>query len=1073
MPYLVLDLLGGFTARLGSGGSVALPTRKTEALLAFLAVPAGRFHARDKLATLFWGDTPEAQARQSLRQALAALRRTAKDLYPPLLLAQGDAIALNPEAVSVDVGLLEADARAEDAAQMEAAVRRYAGDFLDGLKVDEPGFEEWRVTERERLRELALATLSRLLRRHGDGDAEAAIPVLQRLLAIDPLREDAHRRLMRLFLAQGRRAAALQQYQICVGVLERELAAEPEEETRTLYRAILRARDGGGGAAPAPAARAGQAPLIGRGLELDRLTAALARVPAEGGRMALVRGEAGIGKSRLLAEFSALAAERGLTVAAGRCHGTEQILPLQPWIDVLRGPAGTLDPALSERLGTTAAQHLSRAFPELAPAGTQPAGSGEQYALLFDALARLIGLLAAERPLILLLEDLHWADELSARFLAFIGRRIERARVFIIGSTRPEELVDAPVLAQALKELRGEARVEEVALGPLSQADALALVRALQPAGSVQGTDEVWDIAKGNPFVITETVRAMRAGARGGISRGVQDFVADRLDRLSERARHVVATAAVIGREFGFPLLARAARLDEQAAADVTEELVRRRVFETIGEGFDFCHEWIRRVAYHRLLPQRRAVLHAAVGEALEALEGASAAEVADQLGHHYSQAGDAARAIPHLIAFANLAARRYALDDAVRAFGQAMVLVRGLPGPEGDTRLLDLTLRTAFVLSMQGRQREIADLLQAQAATVERVADPLLVSEYHFRVGLTCFYLGERGRGEAAAKRALAEGERAGDGEAIGKALHVLSLAAFEAGRPREGIGHARRALPLLDLPRAQQWLALVHHDLALNCLMLGDLDGALEAAGRETAIGRETQWPRLLVLGGYVAAWVLVLRGEADAAARAAEECLALSRDPMVGSLVSGTLALARMEQGDPAAAVGMLGEVVERLRLSPVRTSEVRHRIHLAEAQLEAGDRAGAAATAAFALEMAGRDGNIFNIGLAERAQARIALAMDDAAAAEALLRRALDTFGACDAGFEAARTRALLAERCARRGARTEAAAHVAAALAVFRAAGAPARIGALRALAGELGLPAAIPSDSRPFAGPAA
>ncbi len=1056
MTYLRIDLLGGFSVRFRDGSACPLPTRKAEALLAFLAMPAGRLHARDKLANLFWGGAPEAQARQSLRQALAALRRAARGEQPALLLTQGDTVGLNPAAVEVDAAALEAAAAGSDPGPQDAAAGRYAGDFLDGLKVDEPAFEDWRVTERERLREIVLSLLSRRLRAETAG--EAAIPLVQRLLAIDPLREEGHRRLMQLYLDQGRRAAALQQYQLCIGILERELGAEPEEETRALYRRILRAGAGGTpAAAPVPAAGAG--PLIGRGGELDRLAAALARMLSTGGQVVLLRGEAGIGKSRLLAEFSALAAGEGLALSLGRCHETEQILPLQPWIDALRGGAGRLDPSLGEGLGPAATMHLSRAFPELLPTGVAAGTSGEQYALLFDALARLVGLLAAGKPLILVLEDLHWADELSVRFMAFLGRRLDRLPVLVVASMRPEELVDTPVLAQALRELRDEPRVEEVALAPLSREDTLALVDALQPGGARRRAEAVWSISEGNPFVIVETVRALRAqGAAGGepgIARGVQDFVAERLDRLGEPARAAVAVAAVIGREFTFPLILRAAGLDEQATADVIEELVRRRVFETLGEEFDFCHEWIRRVAYHRLLPQRRAALHAAVGRALEDLHAGRTGEVADQLGHHYSRAGDATRAIPHLVAFAGLAARRYALDDAVRAFGQAMTAVRGLPEAERDARLLDLTLRRAFVLSMQGRQREIADLLAAEAAAVERVSDPLLVSEYHFRVGLTAFYLGERGRGEAAAIRALAEGERAGHAEAIGKALHVLSLACFEAGRPREGVAHARRAIPLLDLPHAQQWFGLAHHDLALNCLMLGDLPAALDAAEREATVGRASEWPRVIALAGYVTTWALALQGETGAAIRLAEATLAQSRDPMVGALVSGALAFARLEQGEAAAAIPLLTEAVARLRVSPVRTSEIRHSALLAEAELANGDLAAARAGAAATLAMAEGDGNVFNIGLAERAEARIALAEGRNAEAARLLERALATFGRCEAAFEAARTRVLLASLLAETGRRAEARAHLAAALPAFRAAGAQRRLRDLASLCADL------------------
>jgi DNA-binding SARP family transcriptional activator/tetratricopeptide (TPR) repeat protein len=1049
MAYLHLDLLGGFSAQV-EGRPCRLPTRKAQALLAYLAVPAGRFHARDKLTALLWGESDELHARQSFRQALAALRRVLGD---QALIARSDTLALDAAAVRVDVDALEVDAGEERTAEL------YKGDFLDGLRVDEPRFEEWLVAERERLHALALERLAKLLRKQADAAPDAAIHTALRLLAIDPLQEPVHRTLMRLLLAQGRRAAALQQYQACVGWFERELGAEPEEATRALYREILRERApaapaGTTIAAPLTAGPAGEAPLIGRETEAAALAAALGRMLDQGGQVVLLRGEAGIGKSRLLREAAAEATRRGFAVSLGQCHQTEQILPLQPWIDALRGGRPALDVALATRLGAAATTHLSRVFPELAPASPPPASTGDQYALLFDALARLLAELTAERPLVLLLEDLHWADGMSARLLAFLARRIDRLPLTIVASMRPEELVDALVLAQALKELRPAPRVAELTLEPLSEPASRALIRALRPGQRPRDrlVGEIWQASEGNPFVIVESVRALREGTpkttSGALAGGVRDFVAERLDRLGTVQQQVVAAGAVFGRDFSFPLLARAAQVGEAEAAGLVEELVRRRILTTVGDRLDFSHDWIRLVAYERLLPPRRAALHAAVGEALEVTHAAALDEVADQLGHHYSRAGDAAKAVPHLIHFANLASQRYALDDALRALDQAIAVVASLPAPERDRRTLDLVLRQAFVLSILGRQHEIAERLQARAEQVARVNDPLLISEYHFRLGLTYFFLGERGRGQRAAEQALSEGERANDGVAIGKALHVLSLSAFEAGKPREGIAHAQRGIPLLDLPHMQPWHGLLLHDLALNCLVLGDLDAGLAAARREDAVGIACGWPRVRALAGYAISWGLALRGECVEAIEHAEATLALSRDPTVASLVSGALGFAHMEKGDAGAAVPILAEVVDRLRKSPVRSGEIRHLALLGEAHCLAGNLTAARTTAAQALELSQADGMGFHIGLAQRALGRIAAAEGDLTAAEQYLADALATFHGCDAGFEAARIHALLAELCAQRQQRDAARAHLAAALAVFDAA-APPRAAAMR------------------------
>ena len=1070
MARLHLELLGGFAARLNGDRPCRLPTRKAQALLAYLAVPAGRFHSRDKLTALLWGDVPEQQARQSFRQALAGLRRSFGEAADALL-TEGDTIALDPQAVGSDVAEIEAARGETSIAALERAAALCNGGLLDGLRVDEPAFEEWLATERERLHQLSLDLLGSLMRHQREaGAVEAATQTALRLLGRDPLQEHVHRALMQMLLQQGRKAAALQQYQACVGWLERELGAEPEEATRELYREILRSAGAPQGrpasrAAPSVLPTAGEAPLIGREAELARLDAALARMLDQGGQVVLLRGEAGIGKSRLIREFSAHAAARGLPTALGLCHETEQILPLQPWVDALRGERGTLDLGLVRRLGPGAAQ-LARVFPELQTAGT-PESAGEQYAQLFDALIRLIAELTAERPLVLVVEDLHWADGLSARFLAFLARRVERLRLLVVGSMRPEDLVDAPILAQALTELRAAPQVEEIALAPLSEQQSRSLIGVLQRAGEREAREqlarEVWALSEGNPFVILESMRARRAAAQAGaadqppLARPVHDFIAERLQRLGERPRHVVAVAAVIGRGFGLPLLMAAAGMGELEAAETVEELVRRQIFVAAGDGLDFQHDRIRRVAYERQLPQRRALLHAAVGEALEVLHRERPDDIADQLGHHYSRAGDAAKAVLYLLRFAELAAQRYALDDALRVLGQAMGLVGSLPPAERDRRVLDLALRQAFVLSILGRQREIAALLDRHAERVARVADPLLGSEYHFRVGLTCFYLGERARGQRAAEQALAEAERAGGGEAIGKALHVLSLNAFEAGRPADGIAFAERAIPLLDLPRTQAWYGLAQHDLALNRLLIGDLDGALTAARREDAVGLAAEWPRLRALAGYVIAWVLATRGEAVLAIETARQSLALSRDPMVASLISGALGFAELERGDAASAIAILTDVVERLRASPVRTGELRHLALLAEAHLEAGDHTRARAAVEQALAASEKDAMLFNTALATRILGRIAAAEGNLDEAARRLDTALATFAACDARFEMARTRVLLAPVAAGLGRDDQAGQELEAALAVFKAANAPRRAEAAMATARSLGL----------------
>src|SRR3989449_10804065 len=243
MAKLSLTLLGGFQARLDTGEALGLPTRKAQALLAYLALPPGQAHPRDKLATLLWGDMPDAQARGNLRHALSRIRKALPRTAHPGILLDGPSVALDPSAVDVDVAQFErlvADGRP---AALEQVADLYRGDLLAGLALTERPFEEWLTSERERLHELAIQALGHLLtHQQKAGAAEPAVQTGLRLLALDPLQEPVHRAVMRLYARLGRREAAQRQYQLCGDALKRELSTQPEAETTQLYQEILRSR---------------------------------------------------------------------------------------------------------------------------------------------------------------------------------------------------------------------------------------------------------------------------------------------------------------------------------------------------------------------------------------------------------------------------------------------------------------------------------------------------------------------------------------------------------------------------------------------------------------------------------------------------------------------------------------------------------------------------------------------------------------------------------------------------------------------------------------------------------------
>ena len=242
MPEFRLTLLGAFA--FSGGAPCMVPSRKGQALLALLAIPPGRTHRRDKLATMLWSGLSDEAARQNLRQCLTALRKGCQNGAAIPLIAEGDVLRLDAAQVIVDVGEFEDAMRGRDPAALARAFTLYRGELLEGLNFDECPFEEWLIGERRRLNALAIEGLNQLLRhQQWHGEREAAMQTALRLLTIDPLQEGVHRSLMRLYHEIGNTAQALRQYVACEKVLRRELGVEPEDATNELRRVILRSRN--------------------------------------------------------------------------------------------------------------------------------------------------------------------------------------------------------------------------------------------------------------------------------------------------------------------------------------------------------------------------------------------------------------------------------------------------------------------------------------------------------------------------------------------------------------------------------------------------------------------------------------------------------------------------------------------------------------------------------------------------------------------------------------------------------------------------------------------------------------
>jgi DNA-binding SARP family transcriptional activator len=231
--------MGGFAALLPTGQPVEVSCKKNRALLTYLALHADKKLTREKLISLLWSDRGEAQARSSLRQALAALRRDLGDVQPPPLTIDGDTVALDGSAVSTDVAAFEELAASASVEELRRAAKLYEGDLLDGLAVRDPAFDDWLTFERSRLREVAIGALTHLM---AHLNATEAITTGQRLVALDALREASHQALMHAYAAQGQFEQAIRQHHFCRDILRRELDVAPSAEMENLYRELREGR---------------------------------------------------------------------------------------------------------------------------------------------------------------------------------------------------------------------------------------------------------------------------------------------------------------------------------------------------------------------------------------------------------------------------------------------------------------------------------------------------------------------------------------------------------------------------------------------------------------------------------------------------------------------------------------------------------------------------------------------------------------------------------------------------------------------------------------------------------------
>jgi predicted ATPase len=561
--------------------------------------------------------------------------------------------------------------------------------------------------------------------------------------------------------------------------------------------------------------------FIGRRAEVATLVALLHRAGEGEPGFAVVAGEAGIGKTRLVSELAGHAAEAGFTVLIGHCAelGAEG-LPLAPLIDALRTLARTMAPGdLADVLGRPR-RGLGRLLPELDPdaagagglvagASAEAATDGIRLGQLLELLLAVLARISAGQPLMLVIEDLHWADQSTRELVAFLVRSLRAVGVLLLVTYRSDELNRRHPLRQLIaswERLRTVTRVELHRFNRDEVAAQLGGILAAEPAGDV--VDLVLDRSGGNAYLVEELAGLVRGGGGSAdLPPPLRDVLLSRVDSLSEGAQRLVRSAAVAGRGVSDGLLAEVSGVGGAEFYAGLREAVDSHllVVDQTGRGYAFRHALTRDAVYEDLLPGERVALHVAYGEALSrdpALAGDDAA-VPAALAHHWYAALDLPRALPASIAAAWHALMSFAAAEAHRHLERALEIWPRVPDPEQRAGM-----DQAEVASLAGDAAYQAGAIDRSLALLDQALALLPV-----------------------------------DGGAIRRALLLerRARALRESGREAEAIPVLKQALALLPADQVTQAHAIVLSSLAGSALRTNDAAAAESLASRAVRAARE----------------------------------------------------------------------------------------------------------------------------------------------------------------------------------------------------------------------------------------
>jgi DNA-binding SARP family transcriptional activator len=908
------------------GRQVDFGGAKQRALLTIFLLHANEVVSTDRLIEALWEEEPPETAQKALQVYVSQLRKT---LGKERLETKAPGYRLRVEEDELDLARFQR--LAEEKPREALALWR-------GEPLAEFSYQRFAQAEIARLEELRLRCLEQRIDEDlAQGRHGPLISELERLVREHPLRERLRAQLMLALYRSGRQAEALEVYQVGRKSLSDELGLEPSHELRVLEKAIL-------GHDPSlrlvferamsdEVVEGARGVFVGRDSELDALAGGLNDALAGRGRLFLLVGEPGIGKSRLADELIRRTRERGAHVLIGRCWEAGGAPAYWPWVQSLRSLTRATDAETMRPWLRVSAPELAQLLPELNEflpdlVGPSALESGSARFRLFEAVSTFLKSAAQHRPLVLVLDDLHAADEPSLLLLQFLARELGESRLLVVGAYRNVDPTPAHPLTTAVTELAREPVTRSIVLAGLGKED---VARFIELTSGETASDEfvtaIHEETEGNPLFVGEIVRLLAAeggfeaspAIRIAIPESVRDVILRRLRHLSEECNRVLVLASVLGREFGVEALARVARIEADGLLETLDEAMRAGVISDIPGSTDrlrFAHVLIRDTLYDALTSVRRVRLHRLAAEALEALYGEDEGPHLAELAHHAVAGSDFEKGLRYAQRAGDRALAVLAYEEAARLYETALE-AHELSSPDDDEARCELLLllgeaearagngpgaRSAFfdaahLARRSHLNRELARaaagyggrLVFARAADDQRLV-PLLEDglaalgneDIELRARLLARLAGalrdehSRDRRDAVSREAVELARQSGSAVALAYALDGRAAAIVAPDSVDECLDLASELLVVAQKTGDRERLISAHFHRFIAKIQVGDVEGAKTELAAEREAASELRQPAQLWQVHSTQAMVALAEGEFSEAERLNSEAL-----------------------------------------------------------------------------------------------------------------------------------------------------------------------------------------------------